>query len=83
MVSADTATYTAQPCHPESEIRLESVRENSTCGLISGRVEICQDGLWKAICDRNWTRYDAAVACRQLGYSAIGKGTILCSLYNH
>ncbi|XP_064382767.1 putative DMBT1-like protein [Halichondria panicea] len=62
---------TPDPC-PESAIRLPVARENSTCGFKSGRVEICNDGVWKTICDSDWTRNDAAVACRQLGYSTIG-----------
>ncbi|XP_064383039.1 mucin-2-like [Halichondria panicea] len=60
------------PCPElENDIRLPVVRENSTCGFKSGRIEICNGGVWKTICDSNWTRNDAAVACRQLGYSAI------------
>ncbi len=67
--------FLAGPCHLENAIRFhdEGVKENSTCGFISGRIEICNDEVWKAICDSDWTRTDAAVACRQLGYSAIGE----------
>ncbi len=65
--------FFADPCHPENATKLEGVRENSTCGFKSGRIEICNGGVWKTICDSDWTKNDAAVACRQLGYSAIGE----------
>lgn len=35
----------------------------------SGRLEILKDGLWGTVCSYHFDRRDAAVACRQLGYS--------------
>ncbi|PNH04661.1 Deleted in malignant brain tumors 1 protein [Tetrabaena socialis] len=35
----------------------------------SGRVEVCYAGLWGAVCEANWGDWDAAVACRQLGFA--------------
>ena len=40
--------------------------------LYEGRLEICQDQAWGTICHELWGSYDAAVACRQLGFSAFG-----------
>ena len=33
-----------------------------------GRVLVCQNGTYSAICGNNWDELDAAVACRSLGY---------------
>lgn len=38
-----------------------------------GRIEICWNEVWGTICDRSWGQFEANVACRQLGYAAIGK----------
>ena len=36
-----------------------------------GRVEICYDNVWWAVCANNWDNTDAAVACRLLGHSSV------------
>ena len=33
-----------------------------------GRIEICDNHKWGAVCDVEWDDQDAKVACRQLGY---------------
>ena len=34
--------------------------------------KICENGGWSEICDSNFTKSDAIVMCRELGYSDIG-----------
>ncbi len=33
-----------------------------------GRVEICFNNTWYAVCGDNWGQSEASVVCRQLGY---------------
>lgn len=37
-----------------------------------GRVEVCVNGIWSAICDILWTYHDAIVTCRQLNMNTLG-----------
>lgn len=37
-----------------------------------GRVEICVDGYWGAVCDKLWGQREAIVACQQAGYASTG-----------
>ena len=38
-----------------------------------GVVQFCDGFRWGEICPDSWDHYDAAVVCRELGYSADGK----------
>ena len=43
--------------------------------LSRGRVEICHDGQYRAVCadvDEGWDNRDAMVVCRELGFSPYG-----------
>lgn len=40
-------------------------------------MEVCYDGVWSTVCSRGWSSGDAAVVCRQLGYSSTGTALVL------
>ena len=49
------------------EIRLvDGIIENE------GRIEVCGNGVWGAVCDEGWDKTDAHVACTQMGLSDKG-----------
>jgi len=57
-------------CPVNGEIRINGRESNDT---IQGWVAVCEDSVWKTICDDDWTTEDATVACRDQGYSDLSK----------
>ena len=54
------------------EVRLANSSNN-----IEGRVEICTEGMWVSVCDRNWGTTETRIFCKQLlGHPAKGMNSL-------
>ena len=40
--------------------------------LVEGRVEVCRDNNYGAVCDDRWDSLDSRVVCRRLGFNTTG-----------
>ena len=70
MRAASTDTlYTHNADCSDGDLRLEGGRTVS-----EGRVEMCQNGTWRAVCDDGWddSNLNANVVCRQQGFATAG-----------
>ena len=38
-----------------------------------GRVEVCMDGQWRAVCGSGWANGEAGLICSRMGYASSGE----------
>ena len=55
---------------------------DSTEDLMGGRVEVCHNGRYGAVCDNTWENIDASVSCAQLGFSPFGNLVSILGIYS-
>ena len=57
----------------DGDIRMMGVSSTST---IAGRVDLCYQSQWRAVCQSMWDRDDSMVVCRQFGFPAEGNSIL-------
>jgi len=65
-----------QSCY-DGQLRFSNISFGSTpagASYVQGRVEVCINGTFGAICDVGWDQLDAQVACREFGYNSTSFG---------
>lgn len=70
-------TFNLAKCATSS---IQLVSESNSYYRSYGRVELCINETWTAVCDEHWDDLDASVVCHQLGYSRYGL-SVLCMSY--
>lgn len=64
----DAGVICKPPCQYDGQVALFGGDTN-----LEGRVEVCDGGQWKTICDDGFDNVDASVICKQLGFPSQGE----------
>ncbi len=51
--------------------------DNSTC-VIAGRLDLCYNLEWRAVCHVGWDENEAKVVCQQFGFPEEGRRSKIC-----
>ena len=72
IINLSHTLYTVPPICTEGSVRLANQTFDSLGGLqvIGGRVDVCVNGSFRAVCDSGWDDLDAAVVCSSMGYNS-------------
>ncbi|XP_056639840.1 protein bark beetle [Diorhabda sublineata] len=77
---SERITLTTTDENTSKNINYGDIRLVDGPSILAGRVQVKHNGHWRSVCtnSRNWTSFDMATACRQLGF----QGGVFHSWYN-
>ena len=74
-MAIDLCTASSDESCTDGDLRIPVDRGN----LRAGRISLCIDEEWRAVCDFAWGIEEARVVCKQLGFPVEGSRMLRCS----